>query len=708
MEKKLSLKTMDGCKRILAICLILVFLGAFFARLIDSDFGNVKIEQYKIDARGATLDGEMFYPAGTNSTDSLPCIISLHGTGCTYGVVRHFCIEAARRGYVALAVSCYAGGISEQPLYDELGHGEDIGFAFLQPDKFNYGSTTIGLWDVVDYVRTLSFVDKTRIGLSGHSMGAGCTMNTVVVDCGYFTYNDLLINVLFEEFGETFTEEEIYQDAVALAESRLSAEELLYFNYLAAEKKEFYDTRVKSAFAMGATFEGVPSALVNVGGHEVRRNVQCNVGELYGDFDAFSVMSANTEGIKTAFYTGDDIQIRKWYVIDDENSSSTVLGDFSELSIANNDELAKAIDNRDVRLAFTNPETHSRNFFSSKTTRDFIDYFAQTLDYNCGNLTEGSVGIPATNQVWLIARMGNFIAMLAVLAMLFPLLKMLLSLKFYQPVIGINPIPDGKKTNKKLYWVFLVLGVVATFFACKYAQGNADIPNDSYFQLTVLAGGTMIYIIAIGLLSLLLLLVKAFINKKQNGDYGLESLNLNLSFSGVLRSFILAFVLVGAVYTSLMMIEYLFKEDFRLWMFILSEMKVDYWFIAAKYAVIFVVPYLAVSACINYNIRTDIPEWKEDLIAVAMGSVGIWLLCLINYLVASSTGMEYSSFIVTYQFNLWVPVTLYILRKSYRETKSLWVGAVLCSVLIAWSAASEVGCHTTYIGQNWLSVFFNV
>ena len=73
MEKKFTFKSSDGCKRILALCILLVFLGTCFARLINSDFGKIKIEQYKIDARGATIDGEMFYPAGTNSDDKLPC-----------------------------------------------------------------------------------------------------------------------------------------------------------------------------------------------------------------------------------------------------------------------------------------------------------------------------------------------------------------------------------------------------------------------------------------------------------------------------------------------------------------------------------------------------------------------------------------------------------------------------------------------------------
>ena len=51
---------------------------------------------------------------------------------------------------------------------------------------------------------------------------------------GYYTLNDILINVLYEEFGQKFTEDEITQDAVALAEERLNEAQLAHFNDIRA------------------------------------------------------------------------------------------------------------------------------------------------------------------------------------------------------------------------------------------------------------------------------------------------------------------------------------------------------------------------------------------------------------------------------------------------------------------------------------------
>lgn len=691
MEKKITFKTADGCKRILAICLILVFLGSLFARLINADFGKVKIEQYKIDARGATIDGEMYYPAGTSSDDRLPCIIFMPGTASTFSTVRHFCIESARRGYVALSVSGYSIGLSEQPKNDELGPG------------------SYGQYDVLQYARSLTFVDQTRIGLAGHSMGGGSTSMLVAKDCGYLSYNDQLINLLYDEFGQTFTEDEITQDAEALAAARLSEDQLALFSYKAAEIKQFYDTRVKSAMILGATFEDTPLETVTVGGHEVQRNVQCNICQLFGEFDSDCVFGHTSDTVKEELYIDEDVQIGKWYAIDDLSSSSAILGDWGALTILNSSELAQAFDDRCVRLTLSHPESHSKAIFSLPTLADYIDYFTQALDYNNGNYREGAVPTPGSSQVWNIGRAGNFIAMLAAIFMVFPLLQLLLGLKLYRPAEGAVAIPENNAVPKGYYWIFQILTVVATFFACKYAQGPAGFIHNRYFDFTFTSGATIIYIVAMGALSLALLILKVLFAKKQGGP-GLEALNLKLGFKGVALSWLLAILLIAVMYNSLLIIDYLFKEDYRLCMLTLTGMKVEYWFKAAKYAIVFVIPYFVMSACINYNLRTDIPEWKEDLIAVVMGSVGVWLLCIINYFVSKKTGDEYlfSSFISTFQFNLWVPIILYILRKMYRITRNNWTGAVFCSCLVSWSLASTVGAHSSYIGQNWLSIIFNI
>lgn len=259
--KKLTLKTKEGCWRLLAIFIVIILLSGFVARMISSSGGSVKISRVTYDSRGATANADLYYPAGTSDKDSLPAVLVAHGGGVSKGVVQGMAEEIARRGYVVLCVDAYGSGISEQPKYDEGGQGIDGNTPDASPG---------GMIDALNFVRTLNFVDQERIGMVGHSMGSRRTGYAAIMDCGYYTLNDLLINALYEEFGQTFTLEEISMDADALAAERLNADQLVYYNAIKEECEEYYNTRLKAVCLVGsnAPLIGLLQT-VEVGGHEV-------------------------------------------------------------------------------------------------------------------------------------------------------------------------------------------------------------------------------------------------------------------------------------------------------------------------------------------------------------------------------------------------------------------------------------------------------
>jgi len=65
----------------MALFIAIVVLAGFFAALISSDGGKIKIEGIMIDARGAELSGDLYYPAGTTDMDSYPAVIVVPGAG---------------------------------------------------------------------------------------------------------------------------------------------------------------------------------------------------------------------------------------------------------------------------------------------------------------------------------------------------------------------------------------------------------------------------------------------------------------------------------------------------------------------------------------------------------------------------------------------------------------------------------------------------
>lgn len=702
--KKLTLKTMGGCMRVFAIFLCLVLIFSFAARLVSSSGGTVKISRVSIDSRGATLDADLYYPVGTDDTDKLPAVIVAHGGGVEKGVVRGTAEELARRGFVVLNVNAYGVAMSEQPVNDDGGQGAS---------GFNNQITPSGVYDSLTFLRTLKFVDQTRIGLTGHSMGSRRTAYTSILDCGYFTYNDLLINILYDTFGQTFSEEEINEDAEILAQERLNADQLEFFNALKDETKEYYDTRVRALCLMGSDANTIsPLATVTVGGHEVQRNCQVNMGIVDGTWD-YSYRDYNTrDTTKDSWHTGtEDIQAETWYSVDDINKTSTIIGSMSEVSAIDNEAFQEAVQNRTLRSFQLNQETHSKNFFSNATTSDVVRYFEQTLGYNNGNLGDATANpVDTSNIVFMFREILNFLAMLSMIGMLFPLAGMILNSKFFRPCVVAVAASEkpAVKINKKKYWLFALVTIVLEFVAIHLANGVfvPGLPALGFLPFFPSWWLTFIFIAVLSLGSIIMLVLYKVLDK---GNNNFSSLHVKMKLVNVLKTVLLAAILLAVAYFVLSIVIYLFNEDFRLWMAVFTEMKVEYWGYIWRYTICMLPCFLLIGASTNYTIRTDIAQWKDTAITVVINSLGVYLCCLVNYLMLVGADNLWSSFISTYGMLVIVPITVYITRKMYIITHSIWLGALTNSFLISWSICSSVGLNCNiYNAQTWFSNFFNI
>ncbi len=703
--KKLSLKTKEGCWRLLAIFLAVILLSSFAARMISSDAGEIKISRVTYDSRGATVDADLYYPAGTSDKDKLPAVLVAHGGGVAKGVVQGIAEELARRGFVVLNVDAYGAGLSEEPLYDDGGQGIE---------SFDSRSTPAGMLDALNFLRTLNFVDQERIGMTGHSMGSRRTAFAAMLDCGYYTLNDIMINVLYEEFGQEFTVEEINLNADTLAEERLNEDQLSHYQTIREEREIDYNTMLKALCLIGSDAEKINLIqTVDVAGHEVQRNCQVNFGIVTGYWDFSYVDFVSRDTTKESWHTGsEDVTRDTWYIIDDNNATSTALGGFMDVSVLDNEQFQEAIDNRTTRVACYNYETHSKNFFSEQTTSDVVKYFEQTLGYNGGELGSSEADpVDSGSIVFIWREIFNFIAMIGMVCMLFPLAGILLKSRTFACCVGgLKPVPEGS-FNKKRYWLFNLVTVIITFVVM-YLTNNFFAPGMPWFRALPLFPSWWLTVLLLAMLavgSAALLIVYWVLDRKTVGSVNLSNLNFKMKITSILKTIVIGIILLAAAYGSLMLIEYLFGQDYRLWMAAFTEMKVEYWGMIWKYAILMLPSFLIIGASTNYTVRKDIPEWLDTAITVIVNSLGVWILCLINFLVLKSGGALFSNFTSTYGFLLFVPVTVYITRKMYKVTNNIWAGAIVNSLLLAWCMCSTFGYHCdVFFGQTWISNFFNI
>jgi pimeloyl-ACP methyl ester carboxylesterase len=137
---------------------VLVLAGGLIASLVQTS-GGVKIQDIRFPGQGTTQFAALLYvPATATAQHPAPAVLVSHGFINTREMQSPFAIELARRGFVVMAMDMSGHGFSGGAL-GEQGFG---------------GPAALG------YLRALPFVDKSNIGLEGHSLGGAPVVNAAL------------------------------------------------------------------------------------------------------------------------------------------------------------------------------------------------------------------------------------------------------------------------------------------------------------------------------------------------------------------------------------------------------------------------------------------------------------------------------------------------------------------------------------------------
>ncbi len=115
-------------------------------------------------AEGHDLSGYIFVPPNATPETPAPAIVAVHGWYNSKEMQDAYYVELARRGYVVLALDMNSHGNSESLDGDHLYDG------------------ALGVHDAVTQLATMDFVDKDKIGLTGHSSGGGASNMAIQLD----------------------------------------------------------------------------------------------------------------------------------------------------------------------------------------------------------------------------------------------------------------------------------------------------------------------------------------------------------------------------------------------------------------------------------------------------------------------------------------------------------------------------------------------
>lgn len=150
-----------SAKRWLVIALVLCLVSMIGASVIQTGGGNVTVKDIRWETTvGHRMSGLLFVPKGVDAENPAPAVVVSHGMYNNREMQDLNFVELSRRGFVVLSM-------------DMFSHGNSESYASSSAD------IVIGMYEAVKMLDSLPYVDSTRIGITGHSLG-GMSSNVAV------------------------------------------------------------------------------------------------------------------------------------------------------------------------------------------------------------------------------------------------------------------------------------------------------------------------------------------------------------------------------------------------------------------------------------------------------------------------------------------------------------------------------------------------
>ncbi|MDX2417422.1 MAG: hypothetical protein QNK19_08175 [Xanthomonadales bacterium] len=162
-------ETQKASKRLLLIALLVVFFSSFIASQIQTSGGRVDVRDIKIPTHnGQWVVADLFKPRAATSENPAPLVVVIPGFQRSKEALSNIAIELSRRGVVVILIDPYAQGFSSASM-----------------SRLAATTEGYGMFAVVDYAASssnLNYIDKSRIGATGHSAGG----NAAIRGANYF------------------------------------------------------------------------------------------------------------------------------------------------------------------------------------------------------------------------------------------------------------------------------------------------------------------------------------------------------------------------------------------------------------------------------------------------------------------------------------------------------------------------------------------
>ena len=632
---------------ILAISLALMLISAIVGNVVIHSGGSVSVTMLEdasnmtmvdVDGtlkpfEGKVVSGALFVPKGASPENKLPGIVLTHGYLNDWEKQYQNAIELSRRGFIVVAVDRAGHGDNIKPVEGSLGFGGTLA-------DYDQSLTLAGR-----YLYNMDIVDRSKIAVSGHSMGGFATSMALAKDAtDAYGYHIQLFCAGLQQSWETS-----YGAAPGVS-----------VGIVKSNDDEFF-------------FKGTDPV----------------TGVEYSSRMWLDTTNARNFVKSTA---------------DDPVISGHIYVDGTDIGPVTGGQTAQP----GFRAVYEADQIHTLQHFSRTTSGQITNFFYTALGVPNGySYLEESNQIWWIKEAFGILGIIGFYMLLIPVCDLLLMTPFFRSLrKEPKPISGERAL-KGKLAWALFLVAGLVGSLIAGFnlravstFAAENWKTSALFPQE---QTNWLAYWCFINGLIVVGISIVVCIVEMTVSYFKTGKAEMTDLagSARASFGTVVKSLVLACTVVTVGMLVLSLFKSVLKVDFRLWLYTVKSINIVKLPTAIRYLPLFFVFY-GVNAWNVSNTRySNVPEWVSTLLMCVFNCLGLALIFTIQYVTFKSTGVLWHTDMGTrYPTLLTVmPIlcvsTVYS-KKLYNRTGNCWTAAMIMALLAALACVGGAPAVTPY------------
>jgi pimeloyl-ACP methyl ester carboxylesterase len=597
----------------LVMALLICFIGAWGASLVKSSGGSVTVKKLQWETpSGRMQSAQLFVPKTATREAPAPAIVTAHGWSDNSEMQDLNFVEFSRRGYVVLAIDMYGHGDSDNlPINSWL-------------DEDN------GVYDGVQMLAALPYVDASKIGVTGHSAGAYASNMAVLLD-----------NKAVEPLIS----------AVLLANNDAFYSNTKYFN-------DFYDAS-DNQYINNYGNRGV--GLIASQHDEVFHRVKLTDGRITTPGDFINQITA-----QSFLNFGRDpagLEKRDSYTMYTEN-----------------------INGKDAIRIIYNPDMiHPWGIFSSRMVNYGVEFFQKTIP--------APNPIAPASQIWQWKVFFNVLGIIGFFMFLVNFILVMLKTKFFGVLKAREPVLPRETARKGKVWLWAGLSVGAIFAMISYPViiVLAVLLQPEFFNQQR-PWALALWSLFSGLFTLFVLFLNYRRYAKANG-LNLREQGVVLGKDKIVKTLLLGALAAVSTYSIVFLTSYFFKTDFRLWI-IFAFRSFDAVKLAEmlKYLPFLMFFYVVNSISTNvFNfIRIGKKEWVNTLLMAVFSALGPILLLIVVNSYFFTTGLTPTDYLACglsspafwlYSIVAILPIATVLSRIIYKATRNPYLFGIAISVI---------------------------